>query len=222
MLYALQECVGGLQKHKHLLEAANAALRQKNYKLHQDLSSHQEQSKQVLGTHFSNESNGNNKKSTEVLALVAIVQKNSNIVNTYREQLLLWNIISTYTRRQYKVSVTCHLPTVPYLRKTPLKRLAMTVPFYSAGRGAILLLRSKYKVESSSMWIFLVCLPLLFFPPVSYSAAPLQSINCFCSSRRLIASLLASFAQVRRRYCSCSFSRPFRFSPSIVSALLVD
>ena len=71
------------------------------------------------------------------------------------------------------------------------------------------------------MWNFLVCLPLLFFPPVSYSAVPLQSIDCFCSSRRLIASLLARFALVRRRYCSCSSSRPFRFSPSIVSALLV-
>ena len=71
------------------------------------------------------------------------------------------------------------------------------------------------------MWIFLVCLQLSFFPPVSYSAVLLQSIDCFCSSLRLIASLLASFALVRRRNCSCSYSRPFRFSPSIVSALLV-
>ena len=81
--------------------------------------------------------------------------------------------------------------------------------------------RSQYRVESSSMCIFLVCLPLLFFPPVSYSAVPLQSIHCFCSSRRLIASLLASFALGRRRNCSCSYSCPFRFSPSIVPALLV-
>ena len=64
-------------------------------------------------------------------------------------------------------------------------------------------------------------IPLLFFPPVSYSAVPLQSIDCFCSSLRLIASLLARFALVRRRNCSCSYSRQFRFSPSIVSALLV-
>ena len=120
------------------------------------------------------------------------------------------------------------------------------------------------------MWIFLVCfIPLLFFPPVSYSVVPLQSIDCFCSSRRLIASLLARLALVRRRSCSivassasvrrlfmlfyspfplqsvdcfcssrqliasllasfavvrrcfCCSSRPFRFSPSIVSALLV-
>ena len=71
------------------------------------------------------------------------------------------------------------------------------------------------------MWIFLVCLPLLFFPPVSYSAIPLQSIDCFCSSRQLITFLLASFALVCRCYCSCSFSCLFRFSPSIVSALLV-
>ena len=70
------------------------------------------------------------------------------------------------------------------------------------------------------MWIFLVCLLLLFFPPVSYSAVPLQSIESFCSSRRLIASLLARFALVRRCNCSCSYSRQFRFSPSIISALL--
>ena len=71
------------------------------------------------------------------------------------------------------------------------------------------------------MWIFLVCLPLLFFPPVTYLAIPLQSIDCFCSSRRLIAFLLASFALICRRNCSCSYSRPFRFGPSIVSALVV-
>ena len=80
-------------------------------------------------------------------------------------------------------------------------------------------------------------IPLLFFPPVSYSAVPLQSIDCFCSSHRLITSLQARFALVRRRNCFCSYSRqfrfspsiclysstrPFRFSPSIVSALLVD
>ena len=82
-------------------------------------------------------------------------------------------------------------------------------------------MRSEYRAESSSMWIFLVCLPLLFFPPVSYSAVPLQSIDSFCSSRRLIASLLARFALVRRRNCSCSYSRQFRFSPSIVYALLL-
>ena len=71
-------------------------------------------------------------------------------------------------------------------------------------------------MDFSSLFI-----PLLFFPPVSYSAVPLQSIDCFCSSRRLIASLLARFALVRRRNCSCSYSRQFRFSPSIVSAVLV-
>ena len=82
-------------------------------------------------------------------------------------------------------------------------------------------MRSEYRAESSSMWIFLVCLQLLFFPPVSYSAVPLQSIDCFCSSRRLIASLLARFALVRRCNCSCSYSRQFRFSPSIIYALLL-
>ena len=55
-----------------------------------------------------------------------------------------------------------------------------------------------------------------------FSAVPLQSIDCFCScSRRLIASLLARFALVRRSNCSCSYSRQFRFSPSIVYALLL-
>ena len=64
-------------------------------------------------------------------------------------------------------------------------------------------------------------IPLLFFPPVSYSAIPLQSIDCFCSSRRLISSLLARFALVRRWNCFCSYSCQFRFSPSIVYALLL-
>ena len=71
-------------------------------------------------------------------------------------------------------------------------------------------------MDFSSLFI-----PLLFFPPVSYSAVPLQSINCFCSSRRLIASLLARFALVHLRNCFCSYSRQFRFSPSIVYALLL-
>ena len=71
-------------------------------------------------------------------------------------------------------------------------------------------------MDFSSLFI-----PLLFFPPVSYSAVPLQSIDCFCSSCRLIASLLARFALVRRRNCSCSYSHQFRFSPSNVYALLL-
>ena len=54
-----------------------------------------------------------------------------------------------------------------------------------------------------------------------YSPDPLQSVDCFCSSRRLIASLLARFALVRRWNCSCSYSRQFRFSLSIVYALLL-
>ena len=71
-------------------------------------------------------------------------------------------------------------------------------------------------MDFSSLFI-----PLLFFPPVSYSAVPLQFIDCFCSSRRLITSLLARFALVRRRNCFCSYSRQFRFSPSIVYVLLL-
>ena len=72
-------------------------------------------------------------------------------------------------------------------------------------------------MDFSSLFI----IPLLFFLPVSYSAVPLQSIDCFCSSRKLIASLLARFALVRRRNCFCSYSGQFRFSPSIVYALLL-
>ena len=49
----------------------------------------------------------------------------------------------------------------------------------------------KFQVDFSSLFI-----PLLFFPPVSYSAVPLQSIDCFCSSHRLIVSLPARFALV--------------------------
>ena len=124
-----------------------------------------------------------------------------------------------------KVSVTCRLPTIPLKN---LKKNAVETPSNDRLLGVTqyyCYTRSEYKAESSSMWIY-----------------TLQSIDCFCSSRRLIASLLASIALVRRRYCSCSYSRPFRFSrrlfllfssinsfssrqlcssPSIVSALLV-
>ena len=71
-------------------------------------------------------------------------------------------------------------------------------------------------MDFSSLFI-----PLLIFQPVSYSTVLLQSIDCFCSSRRLIASLLARFALVRRRNCFCYYSRQFRFSLSIVYALLL-
>ena len=100
--------------------------------------------------------------------------------------------------------------------------------------------RSEYRAESSSMWIFLVCLLLFFFLLVSYSAIPLHSVDCFCSSCRLKASLLARFALVHRLFLlflarSASIcrlfllflsiksfsSRPLCSSPSIVSAVLV-
>ena len=89
--------------------------------------------------------------------------------------------VGIYSRRQYKVSVTYHLLTVPYLKKKHLER-----PYRFILLGVTLYYcytRSEYRAESSSMSIFLVCLPLLFFPPVCYSAVPLQSIDCFCSSR---------------------------------------
>ena len=81
--------------------------------------------------------------------------------------------------------------------------------------------RSEYRAESSFKWIFLLCLYRCRSSRLFYSAVPLQSIDCFCSSRRLIASLLARFALVRRRNCSCSYSHQFRFSPSIAYALLL-
>ena len=80
--------------------------------------------------------------------------------------------------------------------------------------------RSEYRAESSSMWIFLVCLLLLFFPPVFLlgRSTPvhrlylLSLINCFSSGQVRL---------VQRRNCSCSYRRQFRFSQSIVYALLL-
>ena len=91
----------------------------------------------------------------------------------------------------------------------------MTVPFYSAGRAAILLVAICDPNIGRSQ------VPRGFFSSVSYSVIPLQSIDCFCSYRRLIVSLLASFALVHRHDCFCSSSRQFHFSPPILSALLV-
>ena len=82
-------------------------------------------------------------------------------------------------------------------------------------------MRSEYRAESSFKWIFLLCLyrccsSRLFLTRPSFRS----SLDSFCSSRRLIASLLARFALVRRRNYFCSYSHQFRFSPSIVYALL--
>ena len=118
---------------------------------------------------------------------------------------------------------------MPFTDRTVLKKKRLARPYRFILLGVTqyyCYMRSEYRAESSLKWIFLLCLYRccsfrLFFPPVSYSAIPLKSIDCFCSSRRLIASLLARFALVRRRNCSCSYSRQFRFSPSFVSAVLV-
>ena len=105
-----------------------------------------------------------------------------------------------YSRRQYKVSVTYRsVPVYRPYRTFKKKCLARPYRFILLGVTQYYCCRrSEYRVESSSMWIFLVCLLLLFFPPVSYSAVPLHSVDCLCSYRLLIASLLASFALVRR------------------------
>ena len=83
-------------------------------------------------------------------------------------------------------------------------------------------MRSEYRVELSFKWIFLLCLYRCCSSRL-FLTRPFRSslVDCFCSSRRLIASLLARFALVRRRNCFCSYSRQFRFSPSIVYALLL-
>ena len=70
-----------------------------------------------------------------------------------------------------------------------------TVFFFPAGRDAILLNMRDPIIERSQI----PCgFSHLFTPPVSYLPVLLQSVNCFCSSCLLIASLLASFALVRR------------------------
>ena len=81
--------------------------------------------------------------------------------------------------------------------------------------------RSEHRADSSFKRIFLLCLYLAVLPACPYSAVPLQSIDCFCSSRQLITCLLARFALVRRRNCFCSYSHQFCFSPSIFYALLL-
>ena len=121
-----------------------------------------------------------------------------------------WGVQSRFrvihSRRQYKVSVTYR--SVPVFRpyRTFKKRLARPYHFILLGvTQYYCYTRSEYRAESSSMWIFLVCLLLLFFPPLSYSAVPLHSVDCLFVS----ALLIKSFS-----------SRPFRSSPSIVSAVL--
>ena len=116
--------------------------------------------------------------------------------------------LANYSRGQYKVSVTYR--SVPIFRpyRTFKKRLARPYRFILLGvTQYYCYTRSEYRAESSSMWIFLVCLLLLFFPPVSYSAVPLHSVDCFLF---LLFLSIKSFS-----------SRPFRSSPSIVSAVLV-
>ena len=122
-----------------------------------------------------------------------------------------------YSRRRYIVSVSYRsVPFTPY--RTFKKSLARPYRFIVLGvTQYYCYTRSECRAESSYMLIFLVCLPLLFFPPVSYSAVPLLSIDYFCSSHRFIASLLARFALIHRSNRSCSYSRQFR----LVHALLL-
>ena len=60
-----------------------------------------------------------------------------------------------YSRRQYKVSVSCHLQTLMYFKKTSSK----TVPFILLGvTQYYCFTRSEHRAELSFKWIFLLCL----------------------------------------------------------------
>ena len=64
--------------------------------------------------------------------------------------------IYIYSRRQYKVSVTYLLPTVPYFKK---KRLARPYRFILLGMTQYYCYaRSEYRAESTFKCIFLLCL----------------------------------------------------------------
>ena len=109
-------------------------------------------------------------------------------------------------------------------RTVPLKkRLARPYRFILLGvTQYYCYTRSEYRAESSFKWIFLLCLYHCCSSRLFLTQPFRSSLSiCFCSSRRLIASLLARFALVRQRNCSCSYSHQFRFSPSIVYALLL-
>ena len=91
----------------------------------------------------------------------------------------------------YKVSVSyCSVPTVPYLKK---KKPSKTVPFYSAGRDAILLLYAirikggvKFHVHFSCLFTVVV-LPACFLlgrsAPVHRLFLLFSSINRFSSGK---------------------------------------
>ena len=79
--------------------------------------------------------------------------------------------------------------------------------------------RSEYRVESSFKWIFLLCLyqPVLLTCFLLGRSAPVYRLFLLFTSINRFSS--GQFALVRRRNCFRSYSRQFRFSPSIVYAL---
>ena len=81
--------------------------------------------------------------------------------------------------------------------------------------------RSEYRVESSFKWIFLLCLYCCCSSRLFITRPFRSSLSIVSALHRLITSLLARFALVHRRNCSCSYSHQFRFSPSIVYAVLL-
>ena len=105
-----------------------------------------------------------------------------------------------YSRRQYKVSVSYRLPTVPYFKKKPSK----TVPFYSAGRDAVIHDPNIGRSQVSSGFFFSV-----------YAIAVLPA--CFLLGRSApVYRLFLLFSSINR-----FSSRQFRSSSSITSALLL-
>ena len=102
----------------------------------------------VLYTYVSQKQNRKKKEEEQNKNRPINLPQGNNIVHILRVHYLplnfiihnkynqLYIYICTYSRRQYKVSVTYRLLTVPYFLKMPSK----TVPFYSAGHDAILLL----------------------------------------------------------------------------------
>ena len=92
-----------------------------------------------------------------------------------------------------------------------------TVPFCSAGGDAVICDPNIGRRQVSSGFFFSVY-TVAVFPACCLLGRSAPVYRLF---RRLIASLLARFALVRRRNCFCSYSQQFRFSPSIVYAFLL-
>ena len=108
------------------------------------------------------------------------------LARPYRFILLVVTQYYCYTRSEYKAVSSGFFFSVYTVAILPACFLLGS----SASVHRLFLLFSSINSFSSLRRLF-----MLFYSPV-----PLRSVNCFCSSRRLIASLLASFALVRRLF----------------------